>query len=117
LGLPPPLRVSVPVNWAELAKEYTGTQYAQGAQILAGQDPSKRLPGRIVIRGGEVALGCRRSGIRAVELLPAFVTAEPARTAKLAAVFRGTADAAKEHPAVSSSTLKVLKSLPLSEKS
>jgi hypothetical protein len=32
-----------------------------------------------------------------ITLEPVFVTAEPARTAKLADVPRGTADAAKEH--------------------
>jgi hypothetical protein len=52
-----------------------------------------------------------------ITLLPVFVTAEPARTAKLAAEFRGTADAAKEHAADSSNMLKVFKKLRLTDKS
>ena len=48
-----------------------------------------------------------------IVVAPVFVTVVAPKTAKLAAVPRGTADWANEHTADKRNTLKVFKSLPL----
>ena len=48
-----------------------------------------------------------------IAVAPVFVTVELPKTAKLAAVPRGTADWANEHTADKRNTLKVFKSLPV----